>query len=159
MSILSTNFAFVGSEMSVQLDIYADNLGNKCDPDTADEAHSCDAGTFSDRLVHWELWARFVLIEHAVMLTRVLIMSVSPTNPDWVHDAEETLSYRKNNVYLTKSRLHRKAEKLEKYSRILQGGYIKNKSLLLARDAVVATSYPKSEWDNHSEGRMKHPKE
>merc|ERR1712072_66935 len=53
----------------------------------------CTVGTFSDRLEHWALWWRFVMIEHLCMLLRVLIMTVSPTTPDWVRDAQETLLY------------------------------------------------------------------
>eukprot|EP01045_Picozoa_sp_COSAG04_P015822 COSAG04_NODE_1279_length_7423_cov_9.522392_3_plen_1192_part_00 len=43
----------------------------------------CTVGTFSDRLEHWALWWRFVMIEHLCMLLRVLIMTVSPTTPGW----------------------------------------------------------------------------
>ena len=35
-----------------------------------------------------------MLIEHLVMSLRVLIMQISPTNPQWVIDAKETLIYR-----------------------------------------------------------------
>lgn len=34
-------------------------------------------------LGHWALWWRFVLIEHACMCARVVIMTISPTNPEW----------------------------------------------------------------------------
>eukprot|EP01047_Picozoa_sp_COSAG01_P071743 COSAG01_NODE_11217_length_1980_cov_1.198830_2_plen_70_part_00 len=43
---------------------------------------------------------RFVVIEHAVMCTRVLIMSISPTDPDWVRDAAETMTFRKVSVII-----------------------------------------------------------
>ena len=73
----------------------------KCDPATSAPSHSCDAGTFFDRLVHWELWWRFVAIEHAVIATRVLIMAISPTEPDWVQDAIETLTFCRVRSYFT----------------------------------------------------------
>ena len=38
---------------------------------------------FARSLGHSELWWRFVLIEHACMCARVVIMTISPTNPEW----------------------------------------------------------------------------
>ena len=78
--------AFVGSEMAHVLKIYVEKDGEnqtRCTDFDEDHYHAhegCGLGTFVMRLLHWELWLRFVAIEHAVMCTRVLIMSVSPTN-------------------------------------------------------------------------------
>ena len=108
--------AFVGSESATRsvgddgdknLFIVTDDENKTaCDPDTylpagatlADIMNGnnphCTVGTFSDRLEQWSLWWRFVLIEHVCMCVRVVIMTVSPTYPDWVRDAQDTLTYR-----------------------------------------------------------------
>merc|ERR1712166_981648 len=112
--------AFVGSEMTSVLGIYVYANGTQCKELSEHQGHGgCGLGTFYHRLEHWGLWWRFVLIEHVVMCTRVMIMSVSPTNPDWVRDAQETLNYRRNNVFLTKDEIEHHADQVKKYNRIM----------------------------------------
>eukprot|EP01052_Picozoa_sp_SAG31_P045623 SAG31_NODE_8403_length_1458_cov_1.565121_2_plen_254_part_00 len=67
-------------------------------------------GTFVSRLQHAQLWWRFVIMEHLVMLGRVVIISIAPTVPDWVVQARNTLHYRQSEVYLTSDQLEHKLE-------------------------------------------------
>ena len=39
--------------------------------------------------------------------------------PDWVRDAQETLNYRRNNVFLTKDEIEHHADQVKKYNRIM----------------------------------------
>ena len=114
------------------------------------------------RLGHWALWWRFVLIEHACMCARVVIMTISPTNPEWygclhayrhsraerisspfrrsrygfvvflrmitladccclrVRDAQDTMTYRTKNIFLTKEQLASNASQYEAKSTMLR---------------------------------------
>ena len=78
-------------------------------------------GTFLGRLNHADLWWRFVIMEHLVMLARVAIISISPTVPEWVINGRQTLSYRRKEVYLTNAQLYQKSEGIRRYNLKLAG--------------------------------------
>eukprot|EP01043_Picozoa_sp_COSAG02_P074478 COSAG02_NODE_14926_length_1223_cov_0.905694_3_plen_65_part_01 len=46
---------------------------------------------FLDRTPQWQLWLRFALTEHCVLMMRVIILSLSPSFPRWINDAAEIL--------------------------------------------------------------------
>ena len=72
---------------------------------------------FLDRTRQWPLWLRFVLTEHCVLAARVVILSVSPTMPEWINDTREVLEYRKQNRYLTQSMIEEAARLQEAYDK------------------------------------------
>ena len=43
--------------------------------------------------------------EHAILLLRVIILSLAPSMPKWISDAREVLEYRMANRYLTAEHL------------------------------------------------------
>ena len=59
---------------------------------------------FLSRAKMWQLWLRFVIVEHCVLSIRTVILILSPTIPRWVTDAEETLEYRRRYRYRTQVR-------------------------------------------------------
>ena len=42
----------------------------------------------------FRLWVLAVIIEHGVMMMRIVIQSMSPEEPDWIADAKDTLQFR-----------------------------------------------------------------
>jgi hypothetical protein len=42
----------------------------------------------------FRLWVLAVIIEHGVMMMRIVIQSMSPEEPDWIADAKDTLEFR-----------------------------------------------------------------
>eukprot|EP01048_Picozoa_sp_COSAG05_P022949 COSAG05_NODE_4778_length_1376_cov_2240.562255_2_plen_126_part_00 len=60
---------------------------------------------FLDRTRQWQLWLRFALTEHCVLMMRVIILSLSPSFPRWINDAAEILEYRVDTRYLTQEHL------------------------------------------------------
>jgi hypothetical protein len=69
------------------------------------------------RAQQWQLWLRFVLTEHCVLLMRVLILSLAPSMPRWISDAKEILEYRKKTRYLTQEHLETEKRALDEYHR------------------------------------------
>ena len=63
-----------------------------------------EAPGFLSRAKMWQLWLRFVIVEHCVLSIRTVILILSPTIPRWVTDAEETLEYRRRYRYRTQVR-------------------------------------------------------
>ena len=57
--------------------------------------------SFTKRVQEWQLWTMFFLIEHSMMLLRILLLTVAPTTPGWVNTCRETLDYRIGNVFKT----------------------------------------------------------
>lgn len=61
-------------------------------------------------------YAAVILVEHAVLLLRVVILSVSPSMPKWIGDAREVLEYRMANRYLTAEHLEAERRQYEEYN-------------------------------------------
>jgi len=59
--------------------------------------HNCPG--MDARLKIWQLWLLFVVTEHFVMMLRVLVMNLSPSDPHWLVDEREILQYRLQKVY------------------------------------------------------------
>eukprot|EP01043_Picozoa_sp_COSAG02_P026908 COSAG02_NODE_1564_length_11912_cov_7.524676_2_plen_1114_part_00 len=70
---------------------------------------------FLDRARQWPLWLRFVVTEHCVLAMRVIILTVSPTMPNWINDAREVLEYRVKQRYLTIGMVEEAARLQEAY--------------------------------------------
>ena len=54
--------------------------------------------------------------EHAVLMLRVVILSVSPSMPKWISDVREVLEYRVANRYLTAEHLEAERRQYEEYN-------------------------------------------
>lgn len=82
--------AFVGSQMADD-----DEVGgpNGWHVDEHNSAAPGEAGIVI-RIKSQKLWVVMVLIEHCVMLMRVMILSLSPAVPEWVADARDILQFR-----------------------------------------------------------------
>ena len=61
-------------------------------------------------------YAAVILVEHAVLLLRVVILAVSPSMPKWIGDAREVLEYRMANRYLTAEHLEAERRQYEEYN-------------------------------------------
>jgi hypothetical protein len=72
---------------------------------------------FLDRTTRWPLWLRFVITEHCVLAMRVIILSVSPTMPNWINDAREVLDYRIRHRYLTSSMIDEEKRLHDEYDK------------------------------------------
>lgn len=83
--------------------------------DVFDE-HNPDNG-FLLRTKQWQLWLRFVLTEHCVLLMRVVMLSLAPSMPKWILDSHEILEYRMQSRYLTQEHLEAEKRAMEEYSR------------------------------------------
>ena len=88
---------------------------------------------FLSRTRMWQLWIRFVVTEHCVLLMRTVILIVSPSKPKWVTDAEEVLEYRVTNRYRTNDDLDLEERRLEEYQRKMDDGFIVMKKTLRYR--------------------------
>ena len=51
------------------------------------------SGGMSARLKNYKLWALAVLIEHGVLLIRILILVCIPTAPAWIEEANDVLAH------------------------------------------------------------------
>jgi len=65
--------------------------------ETGIDMYACP-GLF-DRVRVWQLWLLFVGMEHFVMMMRVVVMNISPSDPHWLVDEREILQYRLQKVY------------------------------------------------------------
>ena len=83
-------------------------------PDGAECSYGCSG--FTQRTHQWVLWLQFVLTEHAVLMLRVVILSVSPSMPKWIGDIREVLEYRMANRYLTAEHLEAERRQQEEYN-------------------------------------------
>jgi hypothetical protein len=82
--------AFVGSQMADD-DEVGGAIGWRTEEDGTPAAGQAGIAI---RIKSQKMWVVMVLIEHAVMLMRVLILSLSPAVPDWIKDAKDTLQFR-----------------------------------------------------------------
>eukprot|EP01052_Picozoa_sp_SAG31_P017476 SAG31_NODE_1196_length_9445_cov_9.153970_4_plen_231_part_00 len=69
------------------------------------------------------LWITFVVVEHCVLMMRVLILVVSPSDPTWIEDAREILTFRMKHRYKTKEEIEREKRYLEEYATKMQSGF------------------------------------
>ena len=83
-------------------------------PEGAECSYGC--GGFNERTQQWVLWLQFVITEHAVLMLRVVILSVSPSMPKWIGDVREVLEYRMANRYLTAEHLEAERRQFEEYN-------------------------------------------
>ena len=77
----------------------------------------------TERGRYYQLWWRFVVVEHCVLSLRTVLMVVSPSMPAWIDDAKETLEYRKQNRYRTKADLEAEARIEEQYLKKMNDGF------------------------------------
>jgi len=86
----STMVAFVGSKHSV--------LGDRGLPDTTHDDEEAllaeEMGGFKARIQNSNLWLYAVGIEHAMLLLRIMVITVFPDEPVWLDEAREVLAYR-----------------------------------------------------------------
>ena len=62
-------------------------------PATPGDQEAASEG-INSRVKSWELWIICLLMEHAVLVFRFLLMHIHPTEPKWVDDAKDTLQYK-----------------------------------------------------------------
>eukprot|EP01051_Picozoa_sp_SAG22_P009632 SAG22_NODE_815_length_7037_cov_6.192130_5_plen_482_part_00 len=77
---------------------------------------------FLDRTMEYRLWVTMFLVEHVVLLLRVIILVISPSSPAWVEKARETLHFRVQNKYKTEEELEREPKIIEEYNK-MESGY------------------------------------
>lgn len=84
----ATMLVFVGSQLG-----NADEKGGPCPVDEPCPAGSGMAG-IAVRITKQRLWVMAMLIEHGVMLMRLVIMRFSPDTPAWILAAKDKLDFR-----------------------------------------------------------------
>ena len=135
------------------------------DPDSDGMCYGCSG--FLNRSQEWQLWLQFAITgaqpqqqtrcapwcvppsadspmpcvspraEHAILLLRVIILSLAPSMPKWISDAREVLEYRMANRYLTAEHLEaerRQQVRLLDYSLKLCKRLGRNPECVLAPD-------------------------
>ena len=76
--------------------------------------------SFMERGQKWHLWMSCMVVEHSVLFLRVVLMILSPTEPKWIQEAEETLAFRKVVRYKTNSERQREQRLLDEYKQKMQ---------------------------------------
>ena len=84
----ATMLAFVGSQLG-----NADEKGGPC-PDEGPCPPGFGVAGIAVRITKQRLWVMAMLIEHGVMLMRLVIMRVSPSTPAWIAEAKDKLEFR-----------------------------------------------------------------
>ena len=79
---------------------------------------------FLSRARLWQLWMRFVITEHCVLLMRTIILIVSPEKPRWINDSVEVLEHRKKHRYRTQGSILAEKRRQEIYERKMNDGFV-----------------------------------
>lgn len=154
----ATMLAFVGSQLG-----NADEKGGPC-PDEG----PCPAGFgmagIAVRIMKQRLWVMAMLIEHGVMLMRLVIMRVSPNTPAWISEAKDKLDFRvsgwENSVDEMKrdgkrletihDALNEVKQKREKMERLLASRSVLRSTLaMLPLISAEPKSFPQEQIDMH----------
>ena len=77
---------------------------------------------FFDRTSKWELWLRLFLVEHCVLLLRVIILSISPSSPRWIAEAKAILTFRIAYRYKTAEQIAKEQSLKDQYEAKMQSG-------------------------------------
>eukprot|EP01052_Picozoa_sp_SAG31_P032663 SAG31_NODE_3603_length_4080_cov_2.228586_2_plen_461_part_00 len=86
-------------------------------------SHRLDTTGFIERTKQWILWSRFFVVEHLVLLMRVVILSISPSSPRWIATAKEVLEYRRSFKYRTEEEIKAQQARKAEFELRLQNGY------------------------------------
>eukprot|EP01051_Picozoa_sp_SAG22_P008357 SAG22_NODE_632_length_8376_cov_4.201160_6_plen_317_part_00 len=88
---------------------------------------------FLERGQQWKLWSRFFIVEHCVLLLRVIILTISPSMPKWVGESKEILLFRRETRYKTAEEIRAERELKEEYAKKMQSGYRQLKLAMLGK--------------------------
>ncbi len=92
-------------------------------------------GTFTSRIRNPRLWAIAVLIEHAVLASKFILKTLTPSEPDWISGAKEALEFRQNQPDdLMPASVKREREAMQTFATSLQDG----ETTVVSADAVTS---------------------
>eukprot|EP01043_Picozoa_sp_COSAG02_P048445 COSAG02_NODE_4759_length_5019_cov_3.090650_2_plen_465_part_00 len=103
----------------------------------------------TQRSTYYQLWLRFVVVEHCVLSLRTVLMVISPPVPAWVDDAQEILTYRIEKRYRTKADIEADRRIEEQYQKKMNDGFaVMSKTMRYKTKAQMRQLYDAVDEDN-----------